>query len=261
MNLKRINMRIADNIKFSQYRSIFAYHVYYIGYYLYRRLRSNKFETDGTFDLIAIQVGGVNTPKITFDIFFKAVEVFIPFDFDRYDRGNKVERNQYFIELYNEALTFTAKHRQIPLTEMQEWLRELAEDGYVCRWDFKNVSIKDLGIKVKFFCKLDTQAFELRAEVFQKRNPNPICEGIVIRTKPDTIHFDFISRDIKVIDDKIRIYSKTNIEFFYIPLDRLLKGKFVVEKSTPRFPDDPDSVETFYSLQRMFQFEGNNFYP
>ena len=259
MYLKRVHMVMPKDVMYMQYRLHFDYHVYYIGYYLHRCLKQMKFETDGTYSSISIQVGNVTSPKIEFNSFFEVIRVFIPFDFERYDNGSEYERNRYYIELYEKALTIAAEHRPIPLTELEECLKQLETDNFVCRWDFKNVSIKELGLKVKFHCQLTTFDFKLIADVYRKREPIPFCGGTVIRTKPDFINFNFISRDIIIKDGSIRIFGKSNTEFFYIPLDKLNEGKLIVEKSMPRSPENQNSTENFIYLQRMFQYDRDDF--
>ena len=259
MYLKRVHMVMPKEVMYMQYRLHFDYHVYYIGYYLHRCLKQMKFETDGTYSSISIQVGNVTSPKIEFNSFFEVIRVFIPFDFERYDNGSEYERNRYYIELYEKALTIAAEHRPIPLTELEECLKQLETDNFVCRWDFKNVSIKELGLKVKFHCQLTTYDFKLIADVYRKREQLPICSGTVIRTLPDSIEFDCISRKIIINNRSLRIQTKWNEEYFYLPLKCLLEGKLVVKECEPRDPDNKNDTESFYNIQRSFQYDNNDF--
>ena len=260
MYLKRVYMMMPKEVVHMQYRSHFDHHVYYIGYYLHRCLKQIKFNTDGTYSSISIQVGNVTSPKIEFNSFFEVIRVFIPFDFKRYDTGSEYERNLYYIELYEKALTIAAEHRPIPLTKLKECLKQLEADNFVCRWDFKNVSIKELGLKVKFHCQLTTFDFKLIADVYIKREPTPFCSGTVIRTLPDSIFFGNILKNISVKDGSIRIYAvSSNTEFFYIPIQNLCEGKLVVKESMPERPEDKQHVERFYYIQRNFQYDNDDF--
>ena len=237
----------------------FVYHIYFIRYYLHLCLKKLKFETDGTYNMIAIKVGGVTSPTVKLEEFFKVVNVSIPFDFERYEKGTQQQRYSYYMELFEEGLTVASEFRPVPLKELKNCLKQLEEDNFVCRWDFKTVSIKELGLKVKFHCQLTTYDFKLIADVYRKREPIPFCGGTVIRTKPDSIHFNHISRDIPIRDNSLRIQTKWNEEYFYLPLQYLLDGKFTVEKCHPRRPEDKNDTETFYHFQRRLQYDNDEF--
>ncbi len=254
MFLRYFNMTCERSI---HHKSYFADHVYFIGYYLYLRSKKLKFETDGTYNMILIEVGGVSSPKVELSELFKVIRVYIPFDFERYINGTQQERYSYYLELFKEGLTVAANFRPIPLDELKEYLQQLKADNFICRWDFKNVSIKELGLKVKFTGQLTSFDFKLIADAYRKREQFPFCSGTVIRTKPNSILFGFISRNIIVKDGSIRICGKSNSEFFYIPLENLCEGKFTIEKSMPRSLDNPNSSDTFFSMQRSFQYTGD----
>ena len=239
----------------------FVYHIYFIRYYLHLCLKKLKFETDGTYNMIAIEVGGVTSPTVKLKEFFKVINVSIPFDFERYEKGTQQQRYSYYMELFEEGLTVASEFRPVPLKELKNCLKQLEEDNFVCRWDFKTVSIKELGLKVKFHCQLTTFDFKLIADVYRKRELTPFCSETVIRTLPDYIFFGDILKNITVKDGSIRIYAITSTtEFFYIPLQNLCEGNLIVEESKSPYPDNVENKrysETFYSIQRSFQYTGD----
>ena len=211
--------------------------------------------------MILIEVGGVSSPKVELSELFKVIRVYIPFDFERYINGTQQERYSYYLELYKQGLTVAANFRPVPLEELKECLKQLEADNFVCSWDFKSISIKELGLKVKFHCQLTTFDFKLIADVYRKREPIPIFGVTVIRTLPDSIFFGDILKNISVKDGSIRIYAiSSHREFFYIPLQNLYEGKFIVEESKSPYPDNEENrqySDTFYSIQRSFQYTGD----
>lgn len=244
------------------YCAHFSFRVFYIGFALSRLLRRLKFETDGTFNVILIEVEDIQFPVT--DIFnecdMKALRVRIPFDFKRYDSENESERNQYCIDLFKRALITASALKPIPLFELLNCLEQLEINKFQYNWDFKNISIKDCELKIKFTCQLNSKEYKLNAKVFRAYEKEPICGGTVIRTIPDSSFFGSILKNISVKDGSIRIYAIcSTTEFFYIPIQNLCEGKFIVEKSKPYNLNNQRSVETFISNQRSFQYDNDEF--
>ena len=247
-----MHLSVSDNI----YCAHFDYHVFFIGYYVSHQLRQLKFETDGTFDAIFV-VPGAETPST--EIFRESLIINIPFDFNYYDNADEFQRNNYYVELIKSALLIASKQKEIPLAELMGFIESLVDNNYIYTWDFKNILVRELNLKLKFTCQLSTNDFIMRIVALDKKSMIPICEGNVIRTMPDEIFFSYISKKIKIKDDKIILSSKWDRELISIPLKSLICGHLVVDFCPTPYPDDDNATETFKELQKELRYDNYDF--
>lgn len=256
MYLKYTKLFMNDNVSDNIYRSHFDFHAYFIGFYLWHQLRKLKFETDGTFDAIFV-VAGAETPST--EIFRESLIINIPFDFNYYDNADELQRNNYFVDLFKSALQIAATQKKIPLMELMGFIESLVDNNYIYIWDFKNILVRELNLKLKFTCQLSTNDFIMRIVALDKKSMIPICEGNVIRTMPDEIFFSYISKKIKIKDDKIILSSKWDRELISIPLKSLICGHLVVDFCPTPYPDDDNATETFKELQKDLRYDNYDF--
>lgn len=251
-----------DAIKGRKYGSHFDYHVYFISYCLTKKVRQLKFETDGTFGEIILYIGSESMqvelkkePYMSYPI----LGIHLPFDFERYENGDKIRRCEYYMELLRTGLRKAAEVKPIPYEEIMGFADELAANGYVYEWNFRSVMVREHGLRVKFVCRLDTDAFTMNAIAYLKRNPHPVCSGQVVRAKPDAIHFDDISKKICIEDNRIVLHNKRDRDLLYIDIESLLEGHMKIEFASSPYLDDPKASEVFYSNQNSFKYDNNDF--
>lgn len=258
MYLNHFQLIMEDDKRDRTYRSHFTYNTYVIRYCLSTQLRKLKFETDGTFDVINIIVGAVKPPYVEIP-WYKALNIYIPFNFDLYDNADEAERCRYYVDWVRKGLEIARDNKNIPFEELMGWLRSLAENKFIYSWDFKSITVREYNLKIRFVCYLTTNDFTIRMSAFDKKRSVCICEGQVVRTKPDSIFFGFISKKIKIRDGKIIFTSKWDTELIYLELKDLLDGKLVVQFSPTPYPDDIDATETFKYNQRSLKYDNNEF--
>ena len=263
MKLRYIYIQGSDRmeaIKGAKYVSHFNYHVYFIGYCLTKKVRQLKFETDDTFEMLVINIGSEDTQVEIIKVPYPILAVHLPFDSERYEKGDKIQRCEYYMELIRSGLKKAAEVKQIPYNEIMAFADELADNGYVYEWDLRSIIIKEYGLRVKFVCRLDTDAFTMNAIVFVKRNPEPICCGQVVRAMPDFIHFDCLSKKISIENNKIVLHDKiSNNDLLYIDIESLLDRHIKVEFATSPYPDDQAYSEYHYSLQSSLTYDNYEF--
>ena len=240
------------------YASHFDYHVFFIRYYLSQQLKKIKFITDGTFLAINIQIGEVSKPM---EIFLSAIDYYAKIDRNVYDSLADDEKSIYVIGLVKEALIDISQTKEIPLDQLLNDCNELIKMGLVYRWKFRHIKIADLGLKIKLNCELNTYDFKLIATVYKVGEKKPICEGCVIRTMPDKIHFGMVSKKIQQKNGKLIFYTSWNTdrEFFYLKISDLNKGIVKTIFSKPPYPEDLEATETFLYLQESLKYDNNNF--
>ena len=240
------------------YASHFDYHVFFIRYYLSQQLKKIKFITDGTFLAINIDFGEKSKPM---EIFLSAIDYFPKIDKNVYDSLADDEKSIYVIGLEKEALIDISQTKEIPLDQLLNDCNELIKMGLVYRWKFRHIKIADLGLKIKLNCELNTYDFKLIATVYKVGEKKPICEGCVIRTMPDKIHFGMVSKKIQQKNGKLIFYTSWNTdrEFFYLKISDLNKGIVKTIFSKPPYPEDLEATETFLYLQESLKYDNNNF--
>ena len=258
MILRYLKMYMEDESRGRDYSLKFDYKVYFIRFFLYRQLLKIKFDTDGTFNAIDITVSS-SPPSFKLYHFdtIKTLDINITFDYDFYNKADQTQLHRYYIELYKTGIALAAEHKEIPVEYLYKCLSDLEKDNFVYRWDFKNVTVKDQNLKIKFYCELTTRDFLLKAQVFKKGIKEPICEGVAVRTKPDYFYFKDISKNIVVRDNKVIISNKLGSrEFFYLDLNDLINGKFEVNLLPPP-PEMNDKY--FFSFREMLMYDNDEF--
>lgn len=256
MYLKQIkiffNQSESDNI----YRSHFDFHVFFIGYYLSHQLKKLKFVTDGTFEAINIVVGEASKPMVLID---SALTCFAVFDTDVYDSLADDDRCVYVIGILRETLLEISQKKSIPLYQLLNDCEELIKSGFVYRWNFCQIKVADLGLKIKFNCELSTNDFRLNAVVYESGEMEPFCDGCVIRTKPDDVFFSFISKKIQSENGQLVFTTKWDVPLFYLNISDLNRGLVKTVFLESPYPGDFRATEIYLHLQNELKYNNNNF--
>ncbi|MDE7410543.1 MAG: hypothetical protein K2M94_00705, partial [Paramuribaculum sp.] len=135
-------------------------------------------------------------------------------------------------------------------------LDELRDNDFVYRWNLRNVLARDYNLKVKFDCALDTNAFTMTAAAYALRSKvkEPVCEGLVVWTGPNILHFDHVKskkNSLTLENGYIYLGATWGTKFFRLSLKNLASGKFEVDYCAPRsIFTRKDEIETFRNLQR-----------
>lgn len=259
MYLKHFQLISEDDKRDSTYHSHFAYHTYVIRYCLSKQLRKIKFETDGTFDTINIIVGAVKPPYVEIP-WYKALNIYIPFNLDLYDNSDEEERCRYYVDWVRKGLKIAYDNKNIPYEELLEWLDSLADNDFIYSWPFKDITDREHNLKIRFVCYLTMYDFTIKMAAFDKKRSVCICEGQVVRTKPDSIFFSLLSsKKVKLNDGKIIFPDRFDNELIYIEIKDILAGNLIVRNSPNPYPDDARGTEIFYNFQKTLKYDNNVF--
>lgn len=259
MYLKHFQLIMEDSARDKTYHSHFAFHTFVIRYYLSTQLRKLKFETDGTFDAINIVVGTVKPPYVEIP-WYKALNIYIPFNFDLYDNADEAERYRYYVEWIKKGLEIAYEYKNIPYEELMDWIRSLAENKFIYSWDFKSITVREYNLKIRFVCYLSKNDFTIRMSAFDRKRSVCICEGQIIRTMPDSIFFGFITKKIKIRDGKIVIPNTWGEELMHIELKDLVNGKITaIFPPNPFTEEDEISKRYFDKMQKNLKYNNNDF--
>lgn len=234
---------------------------FFIGYALERQVRRLKFETDGTFDTIIIEVGAQMPSVTTSSEIIKSLDIEIPFDYAFYESADDAQRCGYYIHLYREALQLASAYKSIPLKEMMSYLTSLEENGFDYSWDYRGLLLREYGLRVKFVCHLTTFDFIIKAIVFKKKTPEPICEGVVVRTLPDSLFMSDVSaKRILVRDGKIVFFSWSGTyELLYLNVKELMDGRVVNHYPSSPYPEGSMENRLFYHFQTVIKYDNYDY--
>lgn len=257
MKLRRVLLEMKSGLRDMPYASHFDFHTYFIGYYLSMQVRKLKFETDGTFDSIIIEVGK-ESPSVERH-FLNNLIANLPFDFEFYDNATQTQKYDYYLELIHEGLQLASEHKNIPLAELENLITSLVDNNFIYTWKFKNIRVPEYNLKIKFTCQLGTDDFIIRMVALRNKVSEPVCEGVVIRTIPDYIFFGDVPKNIQIKNDRICFFDRFGREGLTIGLRNIIEGNLIIDYSESPYPDNPERTRLFKHFQETFRYDNNDF--
>lgn len=241
MYLRYISLTISDSCNFgSKYNYDFKCHCRYICNFLSKEVRKYKVLTDGTYNMIAIEAGILCQPKIIYD---KCMVVSAPFDKDRYEKVRGTNDASYYLELIRIGLEQAFEYRKLPLQVITDLMNAFSVVDEKNEWIHKRVLFREAGVKAILLCKFSTNDFKVIAQFSSLKTNELLCEGVVIRSVPDEIAFDFCFRDLLEINNRIWITDFLKSPYIYFEIDDILSHNFVFGFSNQYINDDG-----YYSL-------------
>ena len=157
----------------------------FICYYLVRRIRQYKFETDGTFKTIEIRLGSDAPCKIVLE---DVLQVHLPIDEKRYESVRDTTDYSYYIEILRKGFEKASKFKHIPLDELNRYLDEFIANGYKNEWQYTKATFKEYGIRVEINAILSTFRLRLNAEFYSIKSKKHLCGGILVSAMADEFY-------------------------------------------------------------------------
>ncbi len=242
MNLFYINLGL-EYETYSEYENELRYqfqlHTRYISNYFSRVIRKYRFKTDGTFNMISIDLiepslRGLNSAKIDpFDVL--AVE--IPFDRNRYERIKGSNDCDYYLELLEQGFIKASKFKLIPLETLLGLIKNFKVGGCKNEWLHKKKRFKSEDLVVALMCEFTTNYFQLVVVINQLSTKKELVKGVVLKTEADEVVYEGMFKDI-IIDKNIIITDKTDSPrvvinkeaIFNEELEFTIKGDYEMKK-------------------------------
>src|SRR5690606_36119926 len=100
-------------------------------------------------------------------------------------------------------------------------------------------------------CEFTTNYFQLIATINQITTKKELAKGVVIKTKPDEIHFDKMFKDILVHENFIVITDATDSARVLIDIEDVRKGFFNKMFAPYIYSED-------YTLEENLEFESTH---
>ena len=185
--------------------------------YLERQLKKIKFKTKN-FNRICF-VGHVKPRPECYVNSCNVLSVEISFDEEKYKSLKEDELNPFFIDMLTMAIEKCEKQYDIPGDALRGWMEDFRKEGFVNHWVFKTRLFRSIGLKCSLVCDLTLHAFHLKLTI--KRGKVVIFDEEIKRTVPDEVVFNYLLKDIKLVDNKIVVLGKNEKTVFEIPAQGL----------------------------------------
>lgn len=220
----------------------FEVNVNFINNYLSRAVRKLKIETDGSYNLIGVELCKDNKPD-EFSDYFKTILIHEQLDmgkFQYYKTQTQLEaRYDFYLTLlemgYKRAYQL---NDSVPVKRLVSLHDEFRAKSYKNEWIWKRVTIREKGLQVFLKCYMTTFEFRLELEAYVYPQEDLVCQGIVLRTAPFEESYVSTLRKVQVLDDVIAIIDHLGFANITIDIHLLQKGVFnVTYHDDPRFSD------------------------
>jgi hypothetical protein len=234
----------ADN----EFECAFNDNSYFVSFYITKRIRQFRIETDGTYNGIDINLGKEeewckhSLNSVCVNIHYTEE------DRQRYLQMTKLEdRYEHYLSLLERGYRIAATLKPIPVDILLSIHDEFRANGYRNERLFKKARLKDYGIKIILNHVLTTHEYQLVLYVTDLKG-NPIASGCIYRELPDFIVFVYNVKHLVIDGDKMIVTDFINKEMVTCNLHDLADGKIC-----PQYSDE--AREFMPNEKNMHKFE------
>lgn len=224
MKLRYINLQLDRSVYDLDYVSEFCYRARFMCNYLSRKVRLLHFETDGTFNMISINLGGTSEIDI---VPLDVLQVCLPFNKEEYEKLEDKDRAIFFESMFKEGFKRAVTFKSIPLEGLYGILAEFQTNGLKNTWVAKNKIFREHNLRVILKCDFNQYDFHLNVDIYQWSSKEFLCSGTVIKTLPDEIFFEHLFKDVYVSGEHIVITQFLDYDFIQISLTEAQRGHFI----------------------------------
>lgn len=216
----------AFNLKFNK-------NARFICNYLSKTVRKLNMETDGTYKMISVHPHAIqNSSKMYYSDYVFSNAIYLSSkEMEQYTQMvNLTERYEFYLSLlergYIQAATFKEEVSVDALLSLHQQFRD---GGYKNEWLFKKKQIRDFGIYIYLNCYFTSFDFRLELEAYSLKTKELVTKGIVIRTPPNEVCYDYKFKQIALEDDKLVILDFLGHPRYEMDLHKLSDGIFNVK--------------------------------
>lgn len=216
----------AFNLKFNK-------NARFICNYLSKTVRKLNMETDGTYKMISVHPHAIqNSSKMYYSDYVFSNAIYLSSkEMEQYTQMvNLTERYEFYLSLlergYRQAATFKEEVSVDALLSLHQQFRD---GGYKNEWLFKKKQIRDFGIYIYLNCYFTSFDFRLELEAYSLKTKELVTKGIVIRTPPNEVCYDYKFKQIALEDDKLVILDFLGHPRYEMDLHKLSDGIFNVK--------------------------------
>ncbi|MBP1629819.1 MAG: hypothetical protein H6Q15_712 [Bacteroidetes bacterium] len=192
----------------NELRYEFQRHTNFIDDYFSKKIRKEKFKTDGTFKMIAVSPTEFEIKPNSL-VPMDVLEVNLPFDRNRYEKIKGTEDCNYYLELLEQGFKKASEYKSIPLEYLLGIVEDFKQGGCKNEWLHKKKRFKEEDLEVNLICEFTTNYFQLVIVINQISIKKELVKGVVIRTEAGVSIHEGMYKDILILADDIIITDKT----------------------------------------------------
>jgi hypothetical protein len=226
MTLRYIALLLENEVKGRMYSSDFAYHTRFVSNYFSKAIRKYKFDTNGVFNMISIALLPDNKTEQTKITAINVLETYLPFDQKRYEQIKGTEDCSYYLELLEQGFKKASEFKPNPLDTLLNLIEEFKKGGCKNEWLHKKKRFKEKDLEVILTCEFTTNYFQLIATINQISTKKELVKGVVMKTRPDEIHFEKMFKDILMHENFIVITDASDSARALINIEDTKRGFF-----------------------------------
>lgn len=191
-----------------EYKYMFKQNLRFISNYFSKRIRKEKYKTDGSYNMISINPvleSKVENSKI---VPFNALKVEVPFNKEQYEKARITEDCAYYLELLEQGFKKASNFKTVPTEILLNLIEEFKIGGCKNEWLHKKKRFKGQDLEVILNCEFTTNYFQLVATINQISTKTELVKGVVMKTEPDEVVFEGMLKDI-IFDKDIILTDKS----------------------------------------------------
>lgn len=208
----------------NELRYNFQKKVNFIDDYFSREVRKFKFETDGTFNMISIELNefiNLTQYETTNEVF----RVKLPFKLSELENAINCNDLDFYINKLEEGFISASKYKNIPIIELLDLIKRFKKNNYKNEWLHTKKEFKNENVKIELRCEFTTFYFQLKLLIFQNKSGLKVLDGVLMRVEPGiSIHLG-LYKDIFIEKNHIVITDKTDSPIIKIQKNEALSGK------------------------------------
>lgn len=194
----------------------------FINDYLSKEVRKLKFKTDGTFNMISIELSE-STLKPCSIVPNNTLKVELPFDRSGYEKNKSTGDCRYYLEILEKGLIKASKSKRIPLEALLSIIKEFEKRGCKNEWLHKKKRFRQYDLEIILMCQFTTDFFELVVMINQISLKKELINEVLIRVDPGVSIHEGMYKDMVVKDDII-ITDKSDSPRIVINKNDVYKG-------------------------------------
>lgn len=210
----------------NELRCEFQYHTRFISNYFSKAIRKYKFDTNGAFNMISISLLPENKSEPTKIVGLDVLKTYLPFDQKRYEQIKGTDDCSYYLELLEQGFKKASEFKSIPLGTLLSLIEEFKKVGCKNEWLHKKKRFKENDLEVVLTCEFTTNYFQLIATINQISTKKELVKGVIMKTKPDEIHFDKMFKDILIQEKFIVVTDASDSAIVLINIEDAKRGFF-----------------------------------
>ncbi|WP_192350260.1 hypothetical protein [Algoriphagus sp. Y33] len=194
----------------------------FINDYFSKEVRRLKFKTDGTFNMISIELSE-STLKPCSIVPNNTLKVELFFDRSRYEKIKDTGDCRYYLEVLEQGLMKASKSKSIPFEALLSIIKKFERGGCKNEWLHKEKRFRENDLEIILMCQFTTDYFQLVILINQISLKKELINAVLLRVEPGVSIHEGMYKDI-IIKKDIVITDKSDSPRIVINKNDVYKG-------------------------------------